>query len=231
MKEGSYNVEKFGKFELLISFLLGGLIILSATSKRATVLEQPEINFDNLILSAIVFAFLVGCLFGVLKGWKKLSPVELLGLNVKPESRELGIISVGWVLVTIVALGFRVILGGGEPPAPVTRSVTSSDVVYFFTAMVLIIPLTEEWLFRGYFYGAFKKHFGRVGGVIITAVLFALAHQDLASFPHYIGLSCLATWTLEKTGSLWGSFYVHALNNCIAFLIVLPSFEYDFVPK
>ena len=49
-------------------------------------------------------------------------------------------------------------------------------------SIIFIAPLTEEVIFRGYFFDVFKRNFGQTASVVITSVLFAAAHAPQMEF-------------------------------------------------
>lgn len=89
--------------------------------------------------------------------------------------------------------------------------------------MAFIISLTpgicEEAMFRGFVLSGMVPRFGRLRGVIFTALLFALFHLDpyrtLAGV--YIGL--ILGYIVVRTGSIFPAMVLHATNNLMAYLL------------
>ncbi|NJR41612.1 MAG: CPBP family intramembrane metalloprotease [Akkermansiaceae bacterium] len=85
-------------------------------------------------------------------------------------------------------------------------------VLMAFTA-VIVAPVCEEIVFRGYVYPAAKKFVGPWCAGICSALVFSAAHGSLvALFPIFI-LGALLAWIYEKTGSLWATIAVHLCFN------------------
>lgn len=80
-------------------------------------------------------------------------------------------------------------------------------------AGAIVAPVTEEFLFRGYFYGIGKRYLGAVMSGLITAALFAASHANLAALPVLFVLALCFTLAYELTGSLWVPMGMHALFN------------------
>ena len=103
-----------------------------------------------------------------------------------------------------------------------------------FLTLVVIAPLAEEVLFRGYLYGKLRK-VAPVGlAVIATSLIFAFAHlwagpgsalQWVVAIDT-LALSIVLSLLREYTGAVWASVLVHSLKNGIAFflLFVGPQF-------
>jgi membrane protease YdiL (CAAX protease family) len=99
-------------------------------------------------------------------------------------------------------------------------------LILTFISLVVLPPLAEEIMVRGFLYSSLKKAL-RVGpAALITSLLFASAHlpEGGAAGPLYIAaidtfvLSLVLIYLREKTGSLWASITLHAIKNGIAFV-------------
>jgi len=85
-----------------------------------------------------------------------------------------------------------------------------------FLAVAIGAPVSEELFFRGWLQRCARARFGVRAGVLISAALFALAHGGpvlvIAIFP----MGLLLGWAYERTGSLWVTILMHAVNNAAA---------------
>jgi membrane protease YdiL (CAAX protease family) len=99
-------------------------------------------------------------------------------------------------------------------------------LVLAFISLVVLPPLTEEIMVRGFLYGSLKKAMKVLPAALLTSLIFASAHlpEGGAAGPLYIAaldtfvLSLVLIYLREKTGSLWSSITLHAIKNGIAFL-------------
>ena len=85
---------------------------------------------------------------------------------------------------------------------------------------VVIGPVVEEIFFRGFFYGALKKHTGIFWAMAITASVFALLHAHAVGFVPIMALGMLLAYLYEKTGSLVSSVTAHIIHNLGMVLLV-----------
>jgi membrane protease YdiL (CAAX protease family) len=85
-------------------------------------------------------------------------------------------------------------------------------------ALVVLPPLVEEPVFRGFVFPAFAKRFGLVGGAIISSLLFGLAHlqANVSVYTFVIGL--LLCFLYVRLGSIIPGIALHMLNNYLAFM-------------
>jgi membrane protease YdiL (CAAX protease family) len=80
-------------------------------------------------------------------------------------------------------------------------------------AAVLVAPVTEEVVFRGYLYPAAKRFCGPIGGVLFSSLVFAAAHGNVVALAPLFVLAVLLCVIFEFTGSLWACIAVHFLFN------------------
>jgi len=90
--------------------------------------------------------------------------------------------------------------------------------------MIIIGPITEEIVFRGFFYNAFKKHTNVVWATLLSALLFASGH-DPQPFVYLVLFISGVIWAViyEKTKSLIPCMVCHMLHNSLAFMAILVS--------
>lgn len=99
------------------------------------------------------------------------------------------------------------------------------DGVLAFLALVILPPLGEETLLRGYLYSGLRVAWKFWPAAILTSVLFGLAHLQGGTNASLIWAAAIDTCILsfvlvylrEKTGALYAGILVHMLNNLLAF--------------
>lgn len=100
----------------------------------------------------------------------------------------------------------------------IEASIIGNAVIVF--SVVFVAPFVEEVLFRGFIYPAFNKYTGMYPSIILTSVLFTLAHyptmKDEYLFMAVIFvLSLLITYARARTGSTWLAIIMHHLYNLV----------------
>jgi membrane protease YdiL (CAAX protease family) len=107
------------------------------------------------------------------------------------------------------ALGRRMLAEMSEEGQMVQAFSTPGLVRHLFLS-VLVAPVLEELVFRGFLYRAWERRWGWVPAMLLTSVVFGLYHSYfLAAFFGSIIFVCL----LRRTGTLWAPITVHALFN------------------
>lgn len=93
-------------------------------------------------------------------------------------------------------------------------------LVIVFISLVVIPPIVEEVLFRGFVFRGFLKSFHPVVAAVFTSAIFGFAHGQWNVGVDTFALSLALCYLAYKTNSLWPSVLLHSLKNLIAFILV-----------
>jgi membrane protease YdiL (CAAX protease family) len=104
---------------------------------------------------------------------------------------------------------------------------TGKNLLPIFVSLVILPPVVEEIVTRGFLYTNLRSRVAIVPAAIITSILFAAAHLGEAS-DGLLWVAAIDTFVLsmvmchlrEKTGSLWPSMGVHFIKNGLAFFVL-----------
>lgn len=90
-----------------------------------------------------------------------------------------------------------------------------ANVLYFFI-LVIAPALLEEFCFRGAICGRLARY-NRTAAVLFSSVLFSLAHMTVEQIPFALAAGLLMGYVYLRTGSIWSTVIIHAVNNGFAF--------------
>ena len=93
------------------------------------------------------------------------------------------------------------------------------QLLVFFIIMT-ILPILEEWLFRGFLWRWVSKIFSSKYTLVITSLVFALAHWEPLHVLGLLPLSFFLGWLRMKTDELGPSIVAHMTNNLVACLFI-----------
>lgn len=163
------------------------------------------------------------------------SSFKALGLR-KPQGRDLlyalGGFIVYFLLYVIVATLAKVLV----PSLDLEQSQqigfqtakTATQLSLVFISLVIIPPVVEEILFRGFLYTGLRTKWPKWLAAVVTSVIFAAAHLQFGSGAPLLWVAAIDTFVLslvlvylrEKTDGLGAPIVLHMLKNGIAFTLL-----------
>lgn len=97
---------------------------------------------------------------------------------------------------------------------------TGWQIALSFVGLVVLPPLAEEMLFRGFMYRGLASKWPKILSAFITSALFALVHFQWNVGVDVFVLSLVLIALYEKTKNLWMCVFLHAIKNFIAFMAI-----------
>lgn len=136
------------------------------------------------------------------------------------------------VIITVVKMLVPAINLDQQQDLGVTAPQNLTEILLVFVTLVVLPPIVEETIFRGFMYSGLRSKLPFITSALITSVLFALGHLQFGSGAPLLWVAAIDTFVLsmvmcyvrERTGSIIPTIIMHALKNLIAF-----SFLYVFV--
>lgn len=191
----------------------------------------PELDRNQFLnLGALVEGGLVLLAFGF--GWLAgISPTARLNLNLPA-------LLLGLVGTVPLLAGFALFRRSTWPPlVEIDRQLQETIVPllarcrwYDLVLMALLAGVSEELLFRGVLQ-PWMSRYGLVWGLVISNVLFGLAHMITPLYALlaglagvYFGLMSLIDWTGEPAGLL-APIVAHALYDWLAFVLLVRAWR------
>ncbi len=101
-------------------------------------------------------------------------------------------------------------------------------LIFTFISLVILPPIAEEIMFRGFLLGNLRKILPLIPAIILTSVLFALPHLFEGGKSGLLWIAAIDTFILSifliilrlKTKGIYASIFLHAINNLIAFIAI-----------
>lgn len=108
-----------------------------------------------------------------------------------------------------------------------TANITSTGLLFAFASLVILPPIVEEMIFRGFLFGSLRGKWRFLWSALLTSVFFGGLHLMTAeSGLLWIGaidtflLSMVLCYAREETGNIWTSIFIHAFKNGMAFALL-----------
>lgn len=129
-----------------------------------------------------------------------------------------------WVLLAfvvyiLIAWGYSELVTLPEEDLPKELGAESGTAFAVAAGIVIvgIAPLTEEFFFRGYVYASLRNGIGVFPAALASGAIFGLLHFEPLTMVPLTALGVVLALLYERTGSLWPSIGLHAVNNAIAY--------------
>jgi membrane protease YdiL (CAAX protease family) len=97
---------------------------------------------------------------------------------------------------------------------------SAAEYVVAFITLVIIAPLFEELLFRGFVFRGVAQQYGFWIGALLTSGLFAVAHLQLNVGIDTFVLGMFASWLVWHTKSVWPAVALHVIKNLVAYIYI-----------
>jgi membrane protease YdiL (CAAX protease family) len=111
-------------------------------------------------------------------------------------------------LVTLIEQLFSLI----GPPPEIPPPQNTLDAMGYFIAIVILAPLCEEPVFRGFIMRGWLRY-GFVAGIVGSGVLFGLQHAQLNGVVPLSLVGIMLAIIASRAGSLWPAITIHAVYN------------------
>lgn len=79
--------------------------------------------------------------------------------------------------------------------------------------IAILPPLCEEFIFRGFVYGGYRRACRPAGAIFMSAFLFGLIHGNINQFAYAFLIGISMALLAEATGSIWPTVLMHFLIN------------------
>lgn len=209
-------------------FVIGWLMILILG--RAT-MSQPV---WTAVYSALSYVIAMILIILIPKRWSKMSRDEL-GLTGFPTWTDIGLAPVAFIVATLLAAGLVALFSlfpwfdaNQAQETGFSIYVSGGDRIIAFITLVVIAPIAEEIIFRGWLYGRVRaklsaklpEHTGIIISILMVSVLFGLIHMQWNVGVNVFCLSVVLCTLREITGTIYAGILTHIIKNGVAFYLL-----------
>jgi len=202
------------------------LVLIQVLQKIGVPLSQINGSLFQTIVGGIIYALTLFIVIGV--PWlvkKARTTKQEVGMQRLPGLMDFVWVPAGAIvylvltaIVTSLAMSFLTFVNYDQVQDTGFANMSSQvEYVLAFIMLVVIAPLAEELLFRGYLFGKLRKYAPLWVAILITSVLFGTVHFAWNVGLDVFALSIVLCLLRVVSGSLWPSIMLHMLKNGVAF--------------
>jgi hypothetical protein len=121
-----------------------------------------------------------------------------------------------WVYRSVILPAFGhdgIIAGGSKMFSFIQTNGGALEMSGFLLLALLVGPVMEEIVFRGYLQSSIAKKIPTWAAILITSIVFTVGHSPMILWPMYFLYSAAWGWILVRTGSLKMAILIHVLSN------------------
>ncbi len=213
----------FGGLGFLVGLVLVLSLIVVAFDKDLETLAG-QVTLQALLSGSLIFtAFLFAG-----KGLNELAPASALGLR-RPLRNPVWLAVVTYFGYVACALAIAALLSPHQED--ITRDLGGdSGALGKVIAGVLIViaaPISEEIFFRGFLFSGLRKGMNVIVAALVASAIWGVFHfTGPGSWGVVVQITVFGlwlSWLYMRTGSIYATIAVHAVNNAIAFALLISS--------
>jgi membrane protease YdiL (CAAX protease family) len=221
--------------------LIVGYLMLWILGRETFLQPVPTAIYSALsyILAFLWIVFATPMIISKLK--KKENPIPKiierneLGLRGMPTWTDIGLAPVGFIVATLLAAGLVAIFNifpwfdaGQAQKVGFSTLLVGFDKIIAFLILVVVAPIAEELIFRGWLYGKlramlFEKMSDRVSmaiSIFLVSLAFGIVHMQWNVGVNVFAMSVVLCSLREITGTIYAGILMHMIKNGVAFYLL-----------
>ncbi len=126
-----------------------------------------------------------------------------------------------WGFILIVAVGIII-----EPILALMPEIAAPPVgrgAWAILTTVVLAPIFEELLCRGYILGDLKNRYGAIVAILGSSLLFGILHLYPAMIVATTAVGLVLGYIYVASRSLWLVIALHALNNAVSYILMISN--------
>lgn len=152
---------------------------------------------------------------------------EMLGLKGLPTWTDIGLSPIAYILSTLLAMALEYLFSvfpwysiDEVQDVGFNFIPSAGDKVVAFLVLVVLAPIVEEIIFRGWLYGKMRTKLSAPWSILIVSVLFGIVHFQWNVGVNVFALSVVLCVLREITGSIYAGILTHMIKNGVAFYLL-----------
>lgn len=100
----------------------------------------------------------------------------------------------------------------------------SANFVVQIVVLGIVIPICEEFVFRGLVFNRLKEDSSVIGAIIYSSLIFGLLHGNMVQIVYGTLLGVLLAWLYQQMGSIWAPILAHVFMNLVS--VIATKFDF-----
>ena len=189
---------------------------LAGSGASVAIVSQALLSFATLAFLYVIVRVRSGAPFWPAVGWRAFRGITSRAATM------IRYVLVGLGLALLVSVVSKYL--DNDKTLPMEELFRNRQTVVMLMVLgILVAPFIEETLFRGCLYPVIARRFGIPAGIVVTGVLFGLAHAPQlwggwGQIALLMGVGMVLTYIRARAGTVAASYCVHVSYNSILFV-------------
>lgn len=238
----NFSKQKFDKKQLWTAAILPFWVVAgfgvswAIISVIFDILRYVGISFTGMnqavlstVLASCVYALSALVIIGVPMWIKKYYTSRRdIGLTELPTWMDIMLAPAGFIIYFLLSALFVYVFSVFLPGIDMNQAQETGfgnlyyhyEYILAFTMLIVVAPVAEEVIFRGYLYGKLREIVPTWIAIIIVSMVFGFIHGQWNVGIDVFALSIILCSLREVTGSIWAGILLHMIKNGLAFYIL-----------
>lgn len=218
--------------QLFVGTLYGGLLLYIPS------LAAANESVVNTTFAVVGYGLGLVLAIGMPYVWKSSISKRLLGVDRAISWRDIGFsllaapiyLVITYTISSVVVALWPALNSYDNQDLLFELTSSRSELLLVFFTLVILAPLAEELLFRGYLQGKLQNFLRIRWAVVLSALVFGVMHIFGTELQLMVALDTFALGLVlatlrAQTGAIWSGVLLHAMKNGLAFylLFINPS--------
>ncbi|MBK8090622.1 MAG: CPBP family intramembrane metalloprotease [Verrucomicrobiaceae bacterium] len=237
--EGQVLSRPYGDVDLLVA-VAGMAVLLTGVMQPVAEIGVSAaarvVKAEDVALGVVFQLLMCAVLLMYLSQFRHLNLPEIFGLESVRWRRALLTVLAGMLIIYLVVGGVALVwmqwleqMAPGAEAQDLVKAFSESDSWSFrlliTLAAVVVAPVVEETLFRGFFYAVLKRYTDAPFAAVVTGLFFAIMHLHVGSLLPLWALAMLLCAAYEFSGCLLVPILLHAVFNGTSIVLMLIGVE------
>ena len=237
-KDKKYKKRVIAAWAIALTIWTGAMFFLAQIVVSLVALffiKQFNLVTNENVVQTVIMAisYVVAVALIILPPWyfmKSKVGKDGLGLRGLPTWTDILLAPIGYIASMVAAMAVLLVIQAFVPSFNLqeTQDVgfrmeslySNADKMVAFAALVILAPIAEELIFRGYLYGKLRTRLSAIPAIILVSVLFGFMHGQW-NVGIVVGvMSIFLCIARELTGTIYAGILMHMIRNGLAFYLL-----------
>lgn len=217
----SFLVPSLVMYGVLVTLVQVGLL-------KVDILSQPQ---ATVVLFAVQYMLGLATLLILpvfVQKWPKSKLREIFGVTRGPKWSDFGYALLSFAGYIVAATIILTVIKWLVPALNLEQAqdvgfkelTDATGLIAAFVALVVLAPIAEELIFRGYLFGTLRRISGLVVAIVVTSILFGVVHGQWNVGIDVAILSAFLCLLRVHTDSVWSGIFLHMTKNFLAYFLL-----------